>query len=128
VHGDFDFYENIRFDGDFPKVVDFEAFQREGLPFYDLATLIYHPILMSYWKLQEDVPLSVYINNFSAYIKDWLQLYSRLSGMPMRVVRFFVQIAVLEELTREFPYYRDPKTYLMNSAEVANELIGGLIV
>ncbi|MFC2006758.1 methyltransferase domain-containing protein [Chloroflexota bacterium] len=125
IHGDYDFYYNILFDRSEVRIVDLEHFESEGLPFLDLATLIFNPILMSYKTPKTDIPLSSFIdrNNLKAYINKWLNLYAGLSGLSMDVLKYFVLIAAMEQQTKEYPYYRDPNTYPMYPEKVFNELL-----
>lgn len=125
VHGDYDFYYNILFNRNEVNVVDFEHFEPEGLPFLDLATLIVNQILINYETLKIDVPLTSFIdkNNLMAYIHKWLYLYSELSGISIDLLQFLVQIATLEQQTKEYPYYRDPNTYPMYPEKAFTKLL-----
>jgi SAM-dependent methyltransferase len=125
VHGDFDFYYNILFDRNGVRTVDFEHFEREGLPFLDLATLIFNPILISYKPLKSGISLSSFIDkhNLMVYIHNWMYLYARLSGVSEHLLQYFAQIAALEQQTKEYPYYRDPNTYPMYAPEAFTGLL-----
>ena len=124
VHGDFDFYTNILFDNHKVEVVDFESFQSEGLPAFDLTTLIYNAIIVSYGKCAENkVELSVFIDRFSAYIRQWTALYSSLSGIPLDITKYFSHIAVLEQMAKDYPYYRTPESYPLRNYKVFSELL-----
>lgn len=123
VHGDYDFYYNILFDNSEVRVVDFEHFETEGLPFFDLATLIFNPILISYERLKMDIPLSSFINDLKSHIHEWLNLYAELSGVPKQILKIFAPIAALEQQTKEYPYYRDPHTYPMYRGKAFIELL-----
>ncbi len=124
IHGDFDFYYNVLFNGPGVQVVDFEHFEPEGLPFLDLATLIFNPILIARHTAQKDVPLAFYIDKYSlkGYIFKWLNLYSELSGISMDLLKYIARIAALEQQTKTYPYYRDPKTLPMYPEKVFTEL------
>jgi ubiquinone/menaquinone biosynthesis C-methylase UbiE len=123
THGDFDFYTNVLFDGDKLRVVDFESFSHGGSPLYDLATLIYHPMLISYKHSSSNVSLSAYIDLFTPYIQKWAVLYSQLTSTPMTTVQNLARVAVEEHRTRKCPYYRNPNSFLMNDQPVQVELI-----
>lgn len=124
VHGDYDFFYNILFNKSEIKVVDFEHFEQEGLPFLDLATLIFNPILMNY-KLETGMSLYSFMDkyNLRQYIAKWLNLYSELSGISIDVLKIFAPIAALEQQTKEYPYYRDPSTFPMYQWEIFVELL-----
>jgi len=125
VHGDYDFYYNILLSGNEVSIVDFEHFEREGLPSLDLASLIFNPILISYERSGTGVPLLTYIdsNNLKGYIRQWLSLYSVLSGLSMNILKYLAPIAALEQQTKEYPYYRDPNTYPMYPKKAFTELL-----
>ncbi|MFC1904262.1 methyltransferase domain-containing protein [Chloroflexota bacterium] len=124
VHGDHDL-GNFLVHRSKVRIVDFEHFEPEGLPFFDLATLVFDPILISYENQKVDIPLFSFIdkNNLGGYIHKWLNLYAELSGMPKSVLTFLPQIAALEQQTKEYPYSRDPNTYPMYPKKAFNELI-----
>lgn len=125
VHGDFDFYTNILFDNRKAQVVDFESFCPEGLPALDLTMLIFNAIIVSYRRCAEHGwdSLSMFIDRFSTYIRQWMALYSSLSGISLSVVQYFPHIAVLEQMAKDYPYYRDPESYPLHNYEVFSELL-----
>jgi ubiquinone/menaquinone biosynthesis C-methylase UbiE len=125
VQGDYDFYTNILFDGDKVRVVDFEHFAPEGLPFIDLATLIYHPVILNFNSTRTDKTLAEYIakNKLTSYLDGWYELYSELTGMPLAVARLAGRLAALAQQTREYPPYRDPNTYPMYPAPIFEEMM-----
>lgn len=124
IHGDFDFFTNILFDEHGVKVIDFESFQPVGLPFFDLTTLIYNAIIIAYSKSKKhEVSLSVFIDRFSGYIREWATFYSDLSGIPLSIVQYFSHIAILEQMTNNYPPYRDPNSYPLRSHQVFSELL-----
>lgn len=125
VHGDYDFYYNILFDDHESKVVDFEHFEVEGLPFLDLAALILTPILINETFLKSGLDLRSFMdkNNLNNYIINWLNLYSKLSGISTKIIRVFAKIAALEQQTKNYPYYRDPSTFPMYNEKMFKELL-----
>lgn len=125
VHGDYDFYYNVLFCDNDVRVVDFEHFEAEGLPFLDLATLIFNPILIAMESLAKGVSLPSFIEktNLKYYIHNWLTLYGELSGLSMDILKHFAVIAALEQQTKAYPYYRDPKTLPMYQEKAFSELL-----
>ncbi len=125
VQGDYDFYTNILFDKDTVRVVDFEHFEREGPPFTDLATLIYHPIILSYNHTRTGLSLAEFMaaKGLERYIDGWYELYAELSGIPLAVVRLAGRLAALAQQTRDYPPYRDPDTYPMYPAPIFKEMM-----
>jgi SAM-dependent methyltransferase/uncharacterized protein YbaR (Trm112 family)/thiamine kinase-like enzyme len=124
VHGDYDLC-NLLVDRNKLCIVDFEHFEQEGLPFFDLSNLLFNPILMSHNKLDEGNSLSLFIDkyNIKNYLNKWLEVYAMLSGMPLKVLKILPQIAALEQQTKVYPYYRDPYTYPMYPRKAFNELL-----
>ena len=124
IQGDYDF-GNLLIDRNRVNIVDFEHFEEEGLPFLDLASLIFNPILKNYKNLKIDVSLSSFIdkNNLKGYIHKWLNLYAELSGISMGVLKFLAPIAALEQQTKEYPHYRDPDTYPMYPKKIFTNLL-----
>ena len=123
VHGDYNL-GNLLVDRNKSSIVDFEHFEPEGLPFFDLSNLLFNPILMSY-ELEKNMPLLAFIDKYNLrwYIVKWLSLYAELSGMPPSILKKLPQIAALEQQIKEYPYYRDPYTYPMYPEKAFNELL-----
>ncbi len=124
VHGDYDLC-NLLFDNGHIALLDFEHFQTEGLPFFDLANVIFSPLLITYGDIREGVPLSKINSKYKVnrYIYEWLKLYSELSGIPISILKLIGPIAALEQRTIEYPPYRDPNTYPMFRKPVFEDLI-----
>lgn len=124
VHGDYDFYHNIVFDKDNIKVIDFEHFEKEGLPFLDLATLILNPLIMSYKTSKEKSFLSfINIHSLNTYINKWINFYANLYPMKKEILQFLIPIAALEQQTKKYSYYRKPETFPMYENDIFIELL-----
>ena len=123
IHGDYTF-GNLLFTGSKVRVVDFEHFEPKGLPFLDLATYIFNPILMNY-ELEAGMSFHTLMDkyNLREYIVKWLRVYAELSGIPMDVLKIFAPIAALEQQTKEYPYYRNPSTFPMYPGKAFIELL-----
>jgi len=130
VHGDYDFYYNILIDNNKAKVVDFEHFEAQGMPFLDLATLILHPILMNERFLESDSDIKSFIDKYYLrnYMTKWLNLYSDLSGISPKIIKLFGKLAALEQQTKDYPYFRDPQTFPMYKETIFEELLSLEIV
>ena len=117
-HGDYDFFYNILFSNNGVRIVDFEDFQRESLPFLDLATLLFNPILVSYEYKKNGFPLCILLNKYDlkSYIRDWFNLYAELSGIPKEFLHLVPPLAALEQRTKEYSHYRNPETFPINMA------------
>ena len=124
IHGDYDFY-NLLFMESNIAIVDFEHFELEGLPFFDLANLIFNVILINIKKSKENLSFSYAIEkyNLKYYFRKWLSLYSELSGIKPGVLSLIGPIAALEQKTKRYPYYRDPFSYPMYDDNFFRDLI-----
>lgn len=116
-HGDYDLFYNISFNNGNVQLFDFEHFEREGLPFLDLATLVFNPILVSY-EHKNTGSLSAVLNKYDLKhnINKWFGLYAKLSGIPEDLLRYVPHFAALEQKTKEYPSYRNPDTFPINMA------------
>jgi aminoglycoside phosphotransferase (APT) family kinase protein len=125
VHGDYDFYHNILFDGKQVNVVDFEHFEQEGLPFLDLATLLLNPFLISYEKIPNQNSFSEFLksNNIQNYLTEWVRYYAEQSGISKELLCFFGPLAALEQQTKNYPYYREARTFPMRQEKIFIELL-----
>jgi ubiquinone/menaquinone biosynthesis C-methylase UbiE len=124
IHGDYDLC-NLIFSGDRASIVDFEHFENEGLPFFDLANLIFNPIILSYtnMKTSDSLLATIARYNLENHIRQWLVLYQRLSGLPAQLLELIGPLSVMEQNTKAYPYYREPQTYPMWGETMLNELL-----
>jgi len=125
IHGDFDFFHNIMFGSAGIKVFDFEHFREKGLPFYDLITLLFHPILLSYEHQHKGltIPSMLKDRDLLRYLRKWLFNYSKRSGISLEVMRLSAAIATFEQRTMIFPDYRDPETYPFYERRAFNDML-----
>lgn len=124
VHGDFD-HCNILIDKDKKVLVDFEHYEPTGLPFFDLATLIFSRVIVTYRASETSDTFATWLakSGLKQHISLWVQLYSRLSELPMQLLSLIAPIAVLEQHAKIYPYYRDPLTYPMRKQEMLSHLL-----
>ena len=124
VHGDYDFSNLLFCDGKI-TLVDFEHFQEEGLPFFDLANIIFSTLLITYGNSKSDTVLSEIVEKYRLknYIENWLKMYSELSTIPLDLLRLIGPIAALEQRTKSYPDYRDPNTYPMFRRPIFEDLL-----
>lgn len=114
AHGDFDVCNLINVKQKL-MVVDFEHTEMQSLPFFDLANLIFSPLLTE-WKVSGQAQsLADYakVSGWQPYLKQWLQEYATKSGMDSRLVKLLPQIAAIEQNAKKYPDYRDPYDYPM---------------
>lgn len=125
VHGDFDLFYNILFDSQGVRVVDFEHFEPKGLPFLDLMTLLFNPILVSREYVTKGVSLESLLSKgrIRDYMDNCLARYAEMSGVPRTVLRFAAGIAALEQRTKVYLPYRDPNTFPINRDRAFSELL-----
>ena len=126
VHGDYDF-DNVLFCSDGRiALVDFEHLEKEGPPFFDLATLIFNPLLIK-WKssyLKNESFVS-YLNQYGAlkYIAKWLKGFCDKQDLPYSIIPIIPLIAAVEQNTKVYPSFRDPNTYPMYGENMLKELL-----
>lgn len=125
VHGDFSHNYNILINDAGVNAVDFEHFEIEGLPFLDLATLIFNPILMNDEFVNSNLDISSFISRYglNEYLIDWMDLYANLSGISINIVKIFAKIGALEQQTKVYPYYRNPSTFPMYNERIFFDLL-----
>ncbi len=124
IHGDYEF-SNLLFWRGGVNLIDFEHFETNGLPFFDLANLMFDRIIFNYIEFKTGETLSAFIAEYKLvdYFKVWLRLYSDLSGISPQILRLTAPIAVLEQSTKPYPFYRKPTDYPMNTQEILEEFL-----
>lgn len=124
VHGDFDFFDNILFDGDGVRVVDFEHFERSGQPWLDLATLVLVPVLVSREYLGGmalDAVLRT--SRLEASLATWLARYAGAMGWPRALARLLPALGGLQCHAKAYPAHRDPRTMPLRGERTVVELL-----
>lgn len=126
VHGDYDF-DNILFSKN-KKVglIDFEHFQKENLPFFDLVTLIFNPLVMK-WKggCLKDKPFNEYLRKYGAanYIDKWLKYFCDKKNISPLVIPIIPLIGALQQNINKYPLTRDPNTYPIYGDDMLKEFM-----
>ena len=124
VHGDYDFDNVMFFADDGVSLVDFEHLEKEGLPFFDLATLIFNPLIMK-WKSSylKNESFAKYLNQYGAikYIIKWLKCFCDEHCMPYSIISIVPLIAAVEQNTKVYPSFRDPNTFPMYGEDMLKE-------
>ncbi len=125
VHGDFDFFYNIMFTGKEVKVLDFEHYESEGLPFLDFITLIFNPILMSFDHTKKKVSLGEILGSprIKDYLRAWFKKYARLSELSPGLLRLAPALAALEQKTKHYPDSRNPNSFPMFEQKAFEEML-----
>lgn len=127
VHGDFDFYHNILYSNNDINVVDFEHFEKEGIPFSDLAMLILHPFLLEYKNGVKKENFTSYLKRTGAvkFLRKWLRYYFLKSNIDKKLFPYAVKIAILEQNAKEYPLHRDRKSFPLNDADIVSQIFSG---
>lgn len=114
VQGDYDF-DNILFNSKEVSMIDFEHFVIEGIPFYDLAHLIFNPLLISFEYSDSKLSFKEYLqqNRMLIIIDNWFKKYSKEMNIPLDIIRLIGPIIVLKQKSMSYPYYRDPNSLPM---------------
>lgn len=125
VHGDFDFYSNILNKDNKVHLVDFEHFQKEGLPFYDLITLIFHPFLMEYKRVNPESSFTEFLTRVNGveFIKRCISYYVSLARVDKKISPYILTFALLEQNAKEYPFYREESSYPLRDVGLFLELL-----
>jgi len=126
VHGDYDFNNVLFFQDDKAGLVDFEHLEKDGSPFFDLATLIFNPLIMK-WKssFAKDKSFATYLNKYGGikYVVKWLKHYCAQSNIPYSIIPIIPSISSVEQNSKTYPPYRDPNTYPLYGENMLTELL-----
>ena len=124
VHGDFDFYQNILHKNNQVCLVDFEHFEKEGTPFLDLAMLILHPFVISFKESGKRGNFRDFLKVSRAedLFKECLEYYFFKSGIDKRLLDYAILVAVLEQNAKDYPEYRDKRSFPLCDIEILKEL------
>ncbi len=126
VHGDFDFDNVLFFQDGKAGLVDFEHIEKDGSPFFDLATLIFNPLIMK-WKSSyvKDESFAAYLNKYGSikYVVKWLKYFCDKRNMPHSIIPTIPLIAVVEQNIKKYPSSRDPNTYPLYGESMLKEFL-----
>ena len=126
IHGDYDFDNVLFFCGGGVGLVDFEHLEKEGSPFFDLATLIFNPLLIK-WKSSylRNESFAKYLNRYGAikYITKWLRCFCDKQHILYSIIPIIPLIAAVEQNAKVYPSFRDPNTYPMYGENIFEELL-----
>ncbi|MBU3979491.1 aminoglycoside phosphotransferase family protein, partial [Patescibacteria group bacterium] len=126
VHGDYDFDNVLFFTDGGIGLVDFEHLEKEGSLFFDLATLIFNPLIMK-WQSSylRNESFKKYLNQYGAikYISKWLECFCDKQHLPYSIKPIIPLIAAVEQNTKVYPSFRDPNTYPMYGENIFEELL-----
>lgn len=114
-HGDFDIC-NLLFREQQIYVIDFEHIEENALPFFDLANLIYSPLLAEWRDNDSEMNLKDYAatTRWQAYLDKWLAYYEEnTTGISPQLLKLLPVFAVIEQNAKSYPVNRDPHDYPM---------------
>jgi len=105
--------------------LDFENYYLGGLPFLDIITLLFDPILMSREYKDSHISLSDLIEKFNLKTKlsEWLDYYSDLSQVSRELIRLAIPFAALERKTERYPETRNPESFPIYKDRAFKELL-----
>lgn len=116
VHGDYDFDNILFFTDGRIGLIDFEHLEKEGPLFFDLATLIFNPLIMK-WESSylRNESFAKYLNQYGAikYISKWLECFCDKQHLPYSIIPIIPLLAAVEQNAKAYPSFRDPNTYPM---------------
>ena len=125
VHGDYDLCNLLFSEGANPVIVDFEHTEQTGLPFFDMANLVFSPLMLKWKESFTGGSFRSYLSVLGgqAYVEKWLTYFCLKAGLPEWVVPLIPKFAALEQNLIEYPPYRDPYAYPMYGQESMRELL-----
>ena len=125
VHGDYDLCNIQIIDGKC-NIFDFEHFQKEGKPFFDLSNLLF-PIFLANESMQKGssgcTGNSLHNIEVKNFIREKLVRYAKLTNISNKLLRLLGPISAIEHKAYPYPYYREPRTYLLYRDEVMKALM-----
>jgi len=123
-HGDFDFYNLIRTPSGL-VVLDFEHVADQALPLFDLANLVFQPLLQEWRNNQQGISLRDYAatTGWSGYLTAWLRRYSREADVPMALLSLLPALGVIEQNAKRYPKHRNPYDFSMYGERPFAEMI-----
>jgi ubiquinone/menaquinone biosynthesis C-methylase UbiE/uncharacterized protein YbaR (Trm112 family) len=124
-HGDFDVC-NILQSNDGLAILDFEHGKHEGLPWFDLGTLIFSPLVIEWKTGRQDRSLRDYCKEsaWQEYLERWVVFYADRSGLDRAVLQDLPSLVALEQNAKRYPDQRDPYTYPLFGETMVSEMVG----
>ena len=126
THGDYDTHNILFVHKGKAGLIDFEHLEKTGYPFFDLATLIFHPLLIK-WKtgVMHDKPFAAYLKKYGImkYVVDWLKYYCDKRTLPHSLIPIIPSLAVIEQNTKVYPPSRNPDTFPMYGESALKEVL-----
>jgi SAM-dependent methyltransferase len=112
-HGDFDYFYNMLFSNNTARVIDFEHFLPEELPFMDIVSLILNPLLTSKEYRELKYPLSslIELDNIGKYLRGWLKAYMEQTETPLSLLPYIIPLAAVQQKKNTYPLSRDPADF-----------------
>ena len=105
-------------------MVDFEHLEKDGSPFFDLATLIFNPLIMK-WQSSylRNESFDSYLNEYGAikYVVKWLKYFCDEQQISSSIIPMIPLIAAVEQNIKSYPLFRDPNTYPMYGEDMLKE-------
>lgn len=124
THGDYDLNNILFFNDGKVGLIDFEHLEKDGSPFFDLATLIFNPLIMKWQSsyLRNESFVS-YLNEYGAikYVVKWLKYFCDKQHIPYSTIPMIPMIAAVEQNIKTYPLFRDPNTYPMYGENMLKE-------
>ncbi len=123
-HGDFDVCNVLKKQSEI-FIVDFEHTEFNKLPFFDLANLIFSPLISEWKSTAIDISLTQYIHTsgWKVYLDNWLATYAAKTNMTVEFVKLAMRLAVLEQNAKKYPHTRDPYDYPMYGQDSLEALL-----
>ena len=122
-HGDFDVC-NLYAARDRLVILDFEHAVKEGLATFDLANLIFNPLLLEWQDGRRKLTIPDYAasTSWAPYFRSWVRRYAERSGMSPEALSLLPVLGVIEQNAKRYPSHRNPSDYPMFGSDSLRDM------
>lgn len=123
-HGDFDVC-NLYMTSRGLVVMDFEHATADGLATFDIANLLFSPLILEWKHDSQERSLRSYAmaTGWNDYLCHWIRLYAKASRMSIAVLERLPAIGAIEQNAKTYPAHRDPYDYPMFGRTALEQLL-----
>lgn len=124
-HGDFDICNLLVLENGALKLIDFEHLEENQLPFFDLANLIFSPLILEWRQNYNNISLKKYISStkWRHYLKKWIKYYFSKNNISIELLSIFPALAVIEQNSKLYCSARNPYDYPMFGQESLDNML-----
>ena len=123
-HGDFDVC-NLFTTSDRLVVLDFEHAEREGLATFDLANLVFNPLLQEWRDNSRGLSIPDYASStgWNDHLRRWVSHYGARCGLPKAAVALLPALGVVEQNGKRYGANREPHDYPMYGQQPLQQML-----